>query len=244
MLQQTQVDRVIEKYHAFLKRFPTVQKLARARTASVITQWAGLGYNRRALYLQKTAQAVVKEYGGQFPTDLEALKALPGIGDYTARALLSFAFEQPVPMMDTNHRKFYARVLSKGIILPDADLLERAEQLIAGLSGKQVHNWNQAIMDLMSAVARKERTEFVDTFDKTYPLKPIQKKKKKQIPFKETDRYVRGQIIAILREHKRISKKALRKHFHDLDEERMNRIVEKLLRDGLIKQVKQSIILP
>ena len=113
MLQQTQVQRVIEKYQSFLKRFPTVQKLARAKASSVITEWKGLGYNRRALFLQRSAQSVVKDHGGRFPRTISELVSLPGIGDYTARAVLSFAFKKPVPMMDTNHRKFYSRLFPK-----------------------------------------------------------------------------------------------------------------------------------
>ena len=111
MLQQTQVSRVIDKYREFLRVFPNAKKLSDAKASEVITAWAGLGYNRRALFLQKTAKAVREVHGGRFPKYLEMLKTLPGVGDYTARAVLSFAFEQPVPMMDTNHRRFYQRVL-------------------------------------------------------------------------------------------------------------------------------------
>src|SRR5688572_16659581 len=105
MLQQTQVDRVIPYYERFLERFPTVQALAEAPVSEVIRLWAGLGYNRRAVNLQRTAQAVINEYGGRFPDDVEALKRLPGIGPYTAGAIACFAFEQDAAFIDTNMRR-------------------------------------------------------------------------------------------------------------------------------------------
>lgn len=105
MLQQTQVDRVIPKYEAFLAAFPTVEALAAAPTAEVIRLWAGLGYNRRAVNLQRAARAVVEERGGLFPHEVEELLRLPGIGPYTAGAVACFAFEQDVAFVDTNIRR-------------------------------------------------------------------------------------------------------------------------------------------
>src|SRR5581483_4865161 len=110
MLQQTQVDRVIPKYHAFLAAFPTLEALAAAPTAEVIRAWSGLGYNRRAVNMQRTARAVLEEHGGQFPRDLPALLRLPGIGPYTAGAIACFAFEQDVGFMDTNIRRVVQRL--------------------------------------------------------------------------------------------------------------------------------------
>src|SRR5215475_5527661 len=101
MLQQTQVDRVIPKFRAFLERFPTLEVLASAPTAEVIRAWAGLGYNRRAVNMQRTARAVLEDHDGQFPRDLATLLRLPGIGPYTAGAIACFAFEQDVGFMDT-----------------------------------------------------------------------------------------------------------------------------------------------
>ncbi|MBI4084278.1 MAG: A/G-specific adenine glycosylase [Candidatus Levybacteria bacterium] len=105
MLQQTQVSRVIPKYEAWLRIFPTVQSLAKAKTSDVLRLWSGLGYNRRALYLQKTAKDIVEKHEGKWPQDIKTLQALPGIGEYTARALLCFAFDQQVAVVDTNIRK-------------------------------------------------------------------------------------------------------------------------------------------
>jgi A/G-specific adenine glycosylase len=273
MLQQTQVSRGIEKWHEFLVAFPTVHDLATASTAEVITVWKGLGYNRRALFLQKTAQAVVATYGGIFPKDLTALKALPGVGDYTARAVLSFAFDEPVPMMDTNHRKLYMRVFFDDWV-GDRELLEKAEEVIGfltslnfkekgilrlhfvslrmtGVSEKRMHSrsvvwhWNQAIMDFMSAIARNDADLFVQQFIAEYPeiTDPKKKNKKNAIPFKQTDRYIRGRIIDRLRAESTVSKRAMQSQLSEFPKERIDKNIQNLVSEGLIETVKQSIIL-
>ena len=101
MLQQTQVERVLPKYEAFLKAFPTVETLAKAPLRSVLALWVGLGYNRRAKFLKATAEAVVAS-GGVFPVTKAELENLPGIGPYTAGALMAFAYNQPVTIIETN----------------------------------------------------------------------------------------------------------------------------------------------
>src|ERR1700728_4255110 len=100
MLQQTRVDAVIEHYHEFLRRFPTVQNLAAAREASVLAAWSGLGYYRRARMLHAAAKVVVREHGGKFPNTAEELRSLPGIGRYTAAAIASIAFDEPIAVVD------------------------------------------------------------------------------------------------------------------------------------------------
>ncbi len=249
MLQQTQVDRVIIKYAEFLRAFPTLQALADAPTAQVITVWKGLGYNRRALFLQKTAQAVIEKHAGVFPTQIEELKKLPGIGDYTARAILSFAFEQPVAMMDTNHRRFYQRVLFGLAIQNDAALLVAAETL---LPKKYAYDWNQALMDIGSALCTTRKPQCdecpVKQFCLAYPTiltaPPQALKKKKTIPFKQTDRYVRGRIIDALREQPIILEEQVQQQFADIDPLRYTRILDQLEKDGLIKRGKKGIMLP
>lgn len=246
MLQQTQVSRVVEKYKEFLRAFPNTKRLAEAKTSDVIKAWKGLGYNRRALFLQRTAQAVRNEFKGRFPKTLDELKTLPGVGDYTARAVLSFAFEQPTPVLDTNHRKFYQKTFFGDDIRTDKELLEKAEKVVNYIhsfedepppnlpligGGTWVYHWNQALMDWVSAHADK------------YKL-PKQKKKKKAVPFKKTDRYVRGRIIDVLREDGSASLVSLRKRFDHITDERFERIITQLKRDQLIVQKKRSIVLP
>ncbi|NNJ13165.1 A/G-specific adenine glycosylase [Chloroflexales bacterium ZM16-3] len=149
MLQQTQVDRVLPKYHAFLAAFPTLEDLAGTPTSEVIRRWAGLGYNRRAVNLQRVAQAIRDKYDGQFPRTVAELQRLPGIGPYTAGAMACFAFEQDVAFIDTNIR----RVLRRSLVGPDdldpppsdRELLNLGASLIPPGQGWA---WNQAIMEL------------------------------------------------------------------------------------------------
>lgn len=107
MLQQTQVPRVIGKYREFLAAFPSFDALARARAVRVLAVWQGLGYNRRALMLHRCARSVVRCHGGRFPDGYAALRTLPGIGPYTAGAVLAFAFDRPHPVIETNIRRVY-----------------------------------------------------------------------------------------------------------------------------------------
>lgn len=111
MLQQTQVSRVIPFYERFLKRFPTVRTLAQASWEEFVPYYQGLGYYSRGRNMLKTAQALVEQYDGQFPRKKSLLIGLPGIGEYTANAILSFAYNQPVLTFDTNHQKVWGRIL-------------------------------------------------------------------------------------------------------------------------------------
>src|SRR3984885_4761302 len=111
MLQQTRVAAVIEHYHEFLRRFPTVQKLAGAREASVLAAWSGLGYYRRARMLHAAAKVIVRDHGGKFPTTTDGLLSLPGIGRYTAAAIASIAFSEPVAVVDGNVERVLQRLL-------------------------------------------------------------------------------------------------------------------------------------
>ncbi|MBT6334420.1 MAG: A/G-specific adenine glycosylase, partial [Candidatus Magasanikbacteria bacterium] len=184
MLQQTQVERVIPKYHAFLRAFPTVKVLANAKTADVIRMWKGLGYNRRALFLQRAAKVVCDEFSGVFPDTLKELITLPGVGDYTARAVMSFAFEKKVPMMDTNHRRFYTRVYYGIKDVSDKDLLITAEEVF---SKCRAYDWNQALMDFGSTICLTRvpkcgicpLQEHCKAYPKILTSKVFKKKKKK-----------------------------------------------------------------
>ncbi|HMQ29405.1 MAG TPA: A/G-specific adenine glycosylase [Chloroflexaceae bacterium] len=153
MLQQTQVDRVIPKYLAFLEAFPTLEALAAAPTAEVIRLWQGLGYNRRAVNLQRAARAVRDEHSGAFPREVEALRRLPGVGPYTAGAVACFAFEQDVAFVDTNIR----RVLRRSLVGPDGASPEPTDRELLALGQALVPAgrgwaWNQAIMELGALV--------------------------------------------------------------------------------------------
>src|SRR5271169_5986969 len=128
MLQQTRVAAVIEHYHEFLRRFPTVQKLAAAREASVLAAWSGLGYYRRARMLHAAAKVIVREHGGEFPASEERLRELPGIGRYTAAAIASIAFEQSTAVVDGNVERVLQRVSGKR--LTGEELWRAANELL------------------------------------------------------------------------------------------------------------------
>ena len=149
MLQQTQVDRVIPKYRAFLDAFPTLQALADAQPAEVIRLWAGMGYNGRAVRLHRLAREVVDHHGGELPRTAEDLRKLPGIGPYTAAAVASFAFGEPVAVLDTNIYRVLSRVVH-GVDAPSRDALHPlAEELLPGPDSPLTPaDWHQALMDI------------------------------------------------------------------------------------------------
>jgi A/G-specific adenine glycosylase len=139
MLQQTQVPRVIDRYSEFLRVFPSFRVLATATPAAVLKVWQGLGYNRRALMLLRCARAVVDEHASSLPTDREALESLPGIGPYTAGAIMAFAFDAPVAMIETNIRRVYIHhYFPRRRSVPDADILPLVARDVSRVSSAKV----------------------------------------------------------------------------------------------------------
>jgi A/G-specific adenine glycosylase len=151
MLQQTQVPRVVPRYVAFLERFPTPAACAAAPVGDVVRAWEGLGYNRRAVNLHRGATAVVDRHGGTLPGSLEELLALPGIGPYTARAVLVFAFEDDLGLVDTNAGRFVARALA-GRPLGRAEAQAIAD---AAVPPGDSWRWGSAVFDLGALVCTK-----------------------------------------------------------------------------------------
>lgn len=147
MLQQTRVAAVIEHYREFLRRFPTVEKLAAARESSVLAAWSGLGYYRRARMLRAAAKTVVREYKGDFPQTAEGLRALPGVGRYTAAAIASIAFGEAVAVVDGNVERVLQRL--SGGPLTDPELWNSAQAL---LERERPGDFNQAMMELGATV--------------------------------------------------------------------------------------------
>jgi A/G-specific adenine glycosylase len=199
MLQQTQVVRVMLKYPEFIKKFPGVSQLAHASVRSVLAAWSGLGYNRRALYLKRTAERVMKEYGGKLPSDQNILKTLPGIGANTAGAIAAFAFNKPVPFIETNIRRaFIHHFFSKRRKISDKEVLEIAENVLP--SGK-AREWHWALMDYGHALAL--------TLPKGANPNRRSKHYAKQASFAGSDRELRGKIIRLLVVKKRMSRRSL-----------------------------------
>ena len=147
MLQQTRVAAVIEHYHGFLRRFPSVQKLAVARESSVLAAWSGLGYYRRARMLHAAAKIIARKLGGEFPDTAEAWRELPGIGRYTAAAIASIALGEAVAVVDGNVERVLQRVSGKH--LAGEQLWRNAETL---LDLERPGDFNQAMMELGATV--------------------------------------------------------------------------------------------
>lgn len=231
MLQQTQVSRVLPKYEEFLYFFPDVYALAAATPAKVLQVWRGMGYNRRALYLKKTAEEVVHTYHGYFPeSELELLR-LSGVGKYTARAIMVFANHAHVAMVDTNIRQIIVHFFFDGLPQKEKDIQEIADQLVP--RGKS-WEWHQALMDYGAL-------ELKNVIDKTKKIK-----KEASIPFKESNRYFRGRIIDALRE-KSWDEKALVAYmsdFYSKPQTFVKKIIEGLIKDTLLERSKEKLQLP
>jgi A/G-specific adenine glycosylase len=151
MLQQTQAGRVIAAYPAFLRRFPTAEALAAAGSAEVLAAWSGLGYNRRALALQRAAARVA---ASGWPRDVAGLEALPGVGRYTARAVASLAFGEPVGVVDTNVRRWLTRRFGLRSDAPAAELQRLADTIATAGGDRRVAAWTHASMQFGAAVCR------------------------------------------------------------------------------------------
>lgn len=199
MLQQTQVGRVVPRFESFLGRFPDPTACAAAPVAEVVRAWAGLGYNRRAINLHRAAVAVVRDHGGRLPADLDALLVLPGIGPYTARAVLAFAFSVDVGVMDVNAQRVVSRRLGRPATQVDADVLVPRGRSWA---------WNQAVLDLGATVCRP--APMCDScplalgrtcawFTAGRPAPDPWRRGPRQSPFAGSDRQGRGRLVDALR---------------------------------------------
>jgi A/G-specific adenine glycosylase len=154
MAQQTQISRVDEAWAAFLERFPTPRALAAAPPAEVLRAWAGLGYNRRAISLQRAARVIETEHRGRVPDDVAALERLPGVGPYTSRAVAALAFGRRVAAVDTNVRRVIGRWLGR---MPGrGELQVLADGLVAP---EDPATWTHATMDLGATICRAARPD-------------------------------------------------------------------------------------
>ena len=214
MLQQTQVDRVVPLYAAFLAAFPDIAALAAAPAGDVVRRWRGLGYNSRAVRLHALARTVVRDFGGVVPSDRAALLALPGIGPYTASALRAFAYELDDVALDTNLRRIVHRV-ELGLEYPTlAD--DRALDALArdNLPAGNAHDWNSALMDVGATLCTARAPKCllcplregcaaapVDAADLAVRAQRAAKRSPQEaLPFERTTRFLRGRIVDRLRD--------------------------------------------
>ena len=263
MLQQTQVARTVPTYVAFLAAFPTLGALAAAPVADVIRAWSGMGYNARAVRLHRLAVEVVAEHGGKLPRTAEGLRALPGVGPYTATAVACFAFGASEPVLDTNVYRVLSRV-AHGITPPSRVELEPlARALLPGPGAPlDASAWAQALMDVGAtvcsvsapacgdcplephcaaapALAREDSPRALA--ESSVPYAP------KQRPFAGSTRFYRGRIVAALRglpADGALSADGLAEATGGLASAEVVALVDGLVRDGLAGRVADGLALP
>lgn len=154
MLQQTQAPRVVAPFARWVERFPDASSCARAGPAAALAAWQGLGYNRRALNLHRSAVTITEDHGGRVPADEAVLRRLPGVGPYTARAVLAFAFEAPVAVVETNVSRVLCRVWGQRLGPREAQAL--ADQLVPA---DEPWAYNQALFDIGALHCRPRRPD-------------------------------------------------------------------------------------
>ena len=235
MLQQTPVARVVPAYGRFIRRFPSLGALGRASLGDVLIAWSGLGYPRRARDLHRAARAT----RGRLPTDVAALDALPGIGAYTAGAVVCFSTGAAVPFADTNVRRVLGRVLlgrtatDREAVEMDAALMPRADAA----------RWHHALMDLGATVcvSRAPRCGECPVYEaclaKGVDATPV----RRQAAFSTSDRRVRGAIMRILVRDREIGVRTLRKEVPD---DRVDRLLAQLATEGLLVLEGGRVSLP
>ena len=252
MLQQTQVARVVPRYEAFLDRFPDPAAAAESPVAALVESWEGLGYNRRAVNLHRAAQVIVAEHDGRIPDELAALLRLPGVGPYTARAVLAFAFERDHGVVDTNAARVLARAVA-GQLLTTRQVQQLADEQVPLGQGWA---WNQAVLDLGATVCtrRSPRCEEcpiqrqcrwarsswsgVDPADGSAGVSGPQSR------FEGSDRQGRGRLVQALRTGP-VSVDRLADAAGWADEpDRASRIADGLVADGLAEYIDGHLALP
>jgi A/G-specific adenine glycosylase len=225
MLQQTQVDRVVPKFQTFIEAFPNEGALAQASLAEVLMLWQGLGYNRRAKYLQLAAQRIIDQFNGLMPDKLDDLLALPGVGHNTAGAIMAYAFNQPVVFIETNIRTVYFHhFFDQAAKVADADIIPLIEQT---LDHQQPRQFYWALMDYGWWLKRRG-------------LKNVSQSKhyKKQSALSGSLRQVRGQLI------KRLTESQL--SVAELEawakaDERVKPALAGLVKDGLVEVGEEQV---
>jgi A/G-specific adenine glycosylase len=206
MAQQTQAARAGEAWSAFMTRYPTPRALAEAPVADVLRAWRGLGYNRRALNLQRAAVRIVAEHGGQVPCDVVSLQRLPGVGPYTARAVAAIAFGQPVGAVDTNVRRVVSRLVGvEPGAVPPRELQALADRLV---DHRRPADWTHAVMDIGATRCLTRRPvcdrcplrPWCASRDRDRGTTKSADTRTSRTPFVATSRWLRGRIVERLRD--------------------------------------------
>ncbi len=249
MLQQTQADRVVPKYLEFIDRFPTAQACSDAPLGDLLTLWQGLGFPRRCRNLHAAAREIVDRHDGAVPGDLAALLALPGIGDYTARAVLAFADGAAIGVVDTNVSRVFSRQLNRPLARREAtDIADST------VPGDRSWEWNQLLMDLGARVctARSPRCDACPVaatcgWHRSGGDDPAPRSfhtSKPQGRFDGSDRQARGRLMkaVVTRSVDREAAPSLMGLTNDV--QRASRLIDDLLREGLLVEGDGWLVLP
>ncbi|MGC2062312.1 MAG: hypothetical protein WA610_04990 [Thermodesulfovibrionales bacterium] len=227
MLQQTQVDRVTEKYRQFIALFPNVRTLAAAPLSEVLRAWQGLGYNRRAISLHNAAKLVKSQHGGKIPDTADALAGLPGIGRYTAAAVMAFAYNQPVVFIETNIRSVFIHFFfNDQDQVADSEILPLVAQT---LDRQKPRNWYNALMDYGTLLKK----EFGNPGKKSAHYQ-------RQSPFRGSDRQLRGQILKTVLAEGGMTEQKLLKQLNS-EQSRAVAILNKLIEEGFLTRKQRRI---
>ena len=249
MLQQTPVSRVLPVYEAWMEAWPTPKDLATEAPGEAVRAWGRLGYPRRALRLHASAVAICERHDGEVPSDIDALRALPGIGDYTAAAVASFAFGQAHPVLDTNVRRVLERIIG-GTEFPPASLTKAERERAAGLLPReQAPAWSVGVMELGALVCTAASPRCADcplsehcawnrSGRPAYDGPP-----RKGQTYAGTDRQCRGRLLAVLRDAPGSVNAAALVEAWSLDDQR-DRALASLLEDGLVVREDDRYRLP
>ena len=218
MLQQTQTSRVVSKYREFVSTFPDFFAIARAPLRDVLLVWQGLGYNRRALALQRIAQEVVAQFDGQLPADPEVLRKFPGIGQYTAAAIAAIAFNTPTVFLETNIRTvFLHHFFEKSEKITDRNIFPLVK---ATLVKENPREWYYALFDY-GAMLKRERKAIARIT------------RHRQSPFRGSNREMRGQIVRLLLTRESIAEQELAGFLKE-NNGRVRRIITQMQEEGFI----------
>jgi A/G-specific adenine glycosylase len=243
MLQQTPVARVLPVYTEWMKRWPTPRDMAKASGGDVITAWGRLGYPRRALRLLECAKVISSDYNNRIPETEMELRKLPGIGEYTAAAIVAFAFEERSLVLDINIRRLFARAID-GVEVPTSSINKSERKDRAALiPARNPHLWAAATMELGALIctAAKPKCELCPIANQCrwrtldYPKSDAPKRTQS---WNGTDRQCRGVIVQALRENTALSKKELSKLWSL--QPQFEKALVSLEKDGLITSPKKS----
>ncbi len=243
MLQQTPVNRVLPKWHEWMKRWPTPKDLAKATPAEVITAWGRLGYPRRALRLHGAAQIIAEDFNNQVPTETHILQTLPGIGEYTAAAITAFAFEQQSLVMDVNIRRLLTRIIDGNEHPKPAPTVKEKASRLALQPTKNAHIWAAATMELGALVCTSknpicEKCPVISQCNwrkNGYPKTDLVRKSQ---DWHGTDRKCRGTIVQALRENQSLTENAIMKLWPD--QSQVEKALKTLQADLLIEAIPRN----